>query len=250
MSVAKVKCPICGQEISKSNYSKHERRHKNHPESFKQGHDGLICQYCGKECKNQNSLVQHEIRCKENPNRKDFIKPKFNNKGRVAWNKGLTKETDERVKKNGESVRSAFASGKARKLTGEANPAKKENVREKISKTCLKKSSVGEWHTSLAKNMHYNYNDCDLHGKWELDFAKYLDSNSIIWTRCKERFSYLFEGKEHYYTPDFYLNDYELYVEIKGYQTLKDEAKWSCFPSDKKLIVLKYDDLKQLGVVK
>ena len=27
-----------------------------------------ICQYCGRKCKNLNSLRQHEIRCKENPN--------------------------------------------------------------------------------------------------------------------------------------------------------------------------------------
>ena len=27
---------------------------------------------------------------------------KMNNKGQIAWNKGLTKETDERVKKYGE----------------------------------------------------------------------------------------------------------------------------------------------------
>ena len=27
------------------------------------------CQYCGRECKNLNSLKQHEIRCKQNPNK-------------------------------------------------------------------------------------------------------------------------------------------------------------------------------------
>lgn len=27
------------------------------------------CKFCGKECKNKNSLVQHEIRCPENPDR-------------------------------------------------------------------------------------------------------------------------------------------------------------------------------------
>ena len=48
-----------------------------------------ICKYCGKVCKNKNSLVQHEIRCKENPNRKYCI----------AWNKGLTKQNDPRVAK-------------------------------------------------------------------------------------------------------------------------------------------------------
>ena len=29
----------------------------------------FVCKYCGKECKNKNSLTQHEIRCKKNPNR-------------------------------------------------------------------------------------------------------------------------------------------------------------------------------------
>ena len=29
----------------------------------------FICKHCGKECKNKNSLVQHEIRCKLNPNK-------------------------------------------------------------------------------------------------------------------------------------------------------------------------------------
>ena len=31
--------------------------------------DDLFCKYCSKKCKNLNSLRQHEIRCKENPDR-------------------------------------------------------------------------------------------------------------------------------------------------------------------------------------
>lgn len=31
----------------------------------------LFCQFCNKEYKNKNSLHQHEIRCKENPNKID-----------------------------------------------------------------------------------------------------------------------------------------------------------------------------------
>ena len=30
MNVTKVKCELCGREISKNNYSKHIRRHENH----------------------------------------------------------------------------------------------------------------------------------------------------------------------------------------------------------------------------
>ena len=40
------------------------------------------CKYCNKECKNKNSLAQHEIRCKENPehiivhsNLGEYLKP-------------------------------------------------------------------------------------------------------------------------------------------------------------------------------
>lgn len=29
----------------------------------------MNCRYCGKECKNKNSLAQHEIRCAHNPNK-------------------------------------------------------------------------------------------------------------------------------------------------------------------------------------
>jgi len=35
----------------------------------------FICKYCGKECKNKNSLVQHEIRCKHNENRIKIVHP-------------------------------------------------------------------------------------------------------------------------------------------------------------------------------
>ena len=34
----------------------------------------LYCKYCNKQCKNLNSLKQHECRCKDNPNRRDFDK--------------------------------------------------------------------------------------------------------------------------------------------------------------------------------
>lgn len=38
----------------------------------------LICKYCGKECKNANSLRTHERLCKKNPNHQDSPFAKFN----------------------------------------------------------------------------------------------------------------------------------------------------------------------------
>ncbi len=118
-----------------------------------------------------------------------------------------------------------------------------ENGR-KISKTILKKVEKGEWHTSLAKNMHYDYKGNDLHGKWELAYAMYLDEVGIKWERCKHRFAYYFEEKNRFYTPDFYLIDEKKFIEIKGYETEKDRAKWNQFTFD--LEVLKLKEMKAL----
>lgn len=62
----------------------------------------LKCKFCQKECKNKNSLSNHERLCKENPNRQES-NFKFS-KG--PWNKGLDK-TDPRVAKNALAVSEA-----------------------------------------------------------------------------------------------------------------------------------------------
>jgi very-short-patch-repair endonuclease len=52
--------------------------------------------FCGKECKNSNSVKNHQRLCKQNPDRQSTP---FMKGGLKPWNKGLTKETDERVAK-------------------------------------------------------------------------------------------------------------------------------------------------------
>ena len=93
------------------------------------------CKYCGKECKNKNSLAQHEIRCKENPNK--IISP-ICRKGHKSWNKGLTKETDERVKRNGESISNGYKTGKITNWCQGLNKDNDDRIKslaEKSSKT-------------------------------------------------------------------------------------------------------------------
>ena len=247
MTRVKIKCELCGQEISNSNYTKHLRRHENHPETFetpkyKVYHEGLECQFCGKECKNDNSLRNHERLCKENPNRQLLRINDFNNFGRVAWNKGLTKETDNRIL--AQAIKQTGKPGKR----GDENPSKRPEVKKKISETCIRKSKEGTWHTSLAKNKHIKYEGCDFDSTWEVEYAKYLDSISYEWIRTKERFYYTYQGKNHYYNPDFYIKTTNEYIEIKGYATGKDYAKWKQFPKDKTLKILRYQELINLGL--
>ena len=58
----------------------------------------MNCQYCGRECKNKNSLVQHEVRCKANP---DHIEC-FGNKGHMPEH--CKKYLNKKIYKNGQYI--------------------------------------------------------------------------------------------------------------------------------------------------
>lgn len=209
------------------------------------------CKYCGKICK-KFGVKNHERFCKLNPNRIDSPITSYNKNKKHAWNKGLTKETDERVRKNGESIKESYKSGKVKSwcdgLTKETDERLK-NLSKNVSNTVKEKVENNNWHSSLGKIHHYKCNNVILHGKWELAFAEYLNMRHIKWERPKDKFKYFFQNEWHYYHPDFYLSEYNVYIEIKGCITEKDIAKWSQFPNDKKLDIYFGDDLKELNIV-
>ena len=46
-----------------------------------------------------------------------------------------------------------------------------------------------------------------------------LNENNINWTnKIDEEFYYEWGGKVRRYYPDFYLPDYDFYIEVKGYE--------------------------------
>src|SRR3989344_2386963 len=70
-----------------------------------------ICKYCKKEFESGFKLGGHIIHCTSNPNKeKNELNSRIatKNKENVAWNKGLTKETDIRVLKNSESIKKSL----------------------------------------------------------------------------------------------------------------------------------------------
>ena len=81
-------CPKCGKEVTPNNYQRHLNSCDGQIHIHRHlTYEGLNCQYCGKECKNSNSLIQHEVRCKKNPQALILnYQPRkgFNNKGRIA----------------------------------------------------------------------------------------------------------------------------------------------------------------------
>lgn len=169
-----------------------------------------VCPYCNKEyCK--KGIGTHIWR-----NHGEGKNWNNNNKNRVAWNKGLTKETDLRVKKNGENV--------------------SKTLRDQVSKGTFKPTIISEEQKrefSLRMSKYnpggkckwYMVNGICVQGTWERDFANILNENNIRWERCNFTFKYHMDNKLRRYTPDFYLPDYDLIIEIKGYWWGSDKEK-------------------------
>jgi hypothetical protein len=230
------KCPICHKLISLSNISRHLQAHNKPLREIEK--PPFACDRCGvdKTTKGNSftliTLRAHKSHCGHNRKYK-------------GWNLGLTKNTDNRIFKHSEKVKAEYAAGKIHNRFGKPQSIEQ---RRKTSDTITKKINDGTWHLSFSKSRTHEYNGCKFHGTWELEYAKWLDSQNIKWRRPEEKFTYKFDDKIRYYTPDFFLEETKCYVEIKGYPTIKDFAKWDAFPLELKIIPGR--KLWELGIIK
>lgn len=175
-----------------------------------------ICSYCGKECYGQNSLRQHEIRCKCNPNKIEYSIPGFNNIGRIPWNKGLTKETDNRVNAGAETYHKRYEDGLIKVWCDGLTKDTDERIAKYVKKMKENKRSGGYREKSgYGKSGTYKGIFCN--STWELAYLLYCIDNNYDIKRCTKYYTYLGEdNEEHKYYPDFIVNNEEI-VEIKGY---------------------------------
>jgi len=85
----------------------------------------LTCKHCDKECKNLNSLRNHERLCKFNPEKQ--VSNLNARQDKTPWNKDLTKDTDARVLKNAASISNSLKGKPSRTIwTDEMRKAKSE----------------------------------------------------------------------------------------------------------------------------
>ena len=202
------------------------------------------CQYCGKECKGKKSLSQHEIRCKENPNKinleylsnRDYSNINFNPSNQFIKAKELGLPIPKMSDETKQKISNVW---KGRKHTKE--------TKEKISKTMQQvvKDKPDSYNgvNINGKVKKYKYKNVSLDGTWELTFAQYLDKNNIKWERPCKGFEYIWNNDKHIYYPDFYLIDYNIYIEIKGFETERDYIKWKSLSN---LIIIKRKEINDI----
>lgn len=176
----------------------------------------MNCIYCGKECFSKNSLSNHQRLCKNNPTRVY----KSNTLGKPAWNKGLKKENNESLLKLSETKKKNYINGSNR-LTGFCSP---EYIKSDIFKNMCKNNGGYRHMSGTSKKFKVTdsfNNDVTLQSTYELLCSQILNSLEIKWIRP----SYLKYGSKKYF-PDFYLVDYNIYLDPKNdYLAKKDINK-------------------------
>lgn len=216
----------------------------------------MYCEFCEKVCKNLNSKRQHEIRCTFNPKR-IIVKSNF-----ISYNEKL---------KAGEAIKEFSNQFTKAEALGIDKPIVTVETREKISSkqrgriwSDEQKKRHSSIMTRVAAENPDSYsasNVCGrtklmditdslgratkVNGSWEQIVATFLDENNIRWTNViEEKLLYTWDGQERRYYPDFYLIDFNMYIEVKGYERPRDLEKWKIVEDC--LIVIKQKDINAI----
>lgn len=230
----------------------------------------MKCLICDKEYKNLEAHIRklHKISREEYSKRfnyngpfmipmSDEAKAKMiaKKKGKPSWNKGLTKEIDSRVKGRKGWKMTKEQRDLVSKRTKEAmqRPEVKEKlkyicynfhaerpeVKAKISAAVRNNWKDNKYAAKCANNRFgkkTEYNNIVFRSKIEAAYAKYMDEHSIKYEYEKHLFEYELNGVLHNYRPDFYLPEYDTFLEVKSRINKED-----------KLVLIKLNALRKQG---
>ena len=206
-------------------------------EEWKQENGKYKCPFC-KEEKTKIGITTHIWR-KHGEGKIHNPNIGFVTKNRKQWNKNLTKETSEVLKKQAERTKEKYKNGqitpgfKNKKHTKET----KKIISEKLSKN--NKGGRCKWFEVKKKNGEV----IKVQGTWEVRFANVLSEIDEMWLKpslyhTKHSFKWIDKtGKEHTYTPDFYSPKLDKYFEVKGYWWGNDKEKMECVHQQNEIVI-------------
>lgn len=193
MKYSQKQCPICKEFIGSNNYNQHIKKcdgsyiKKVHKDKYVLDHDDLFCKFCHKECKSKNSLVQHELRCKENPNRKDFEKLTNYIRENV---KGKNKSNCDSIAKQSETMKNKFQNGFI-------SPCKGKHICFDYLYELHNTEEIDKWiHYIDSLNITFPFYETVNHGEYKIIRKGQTKANNAV--------KVLFE---HNYIANLYLNN-------------------------------------------
>lgn len=229
-------CHICGKLLRSNNHARHVLSHSklkkqvafHIQDSWKITGQQYCCPVCSKVF-SKRGIVSHLWKA----HKEGISHRPSTGKGRVPWNKGLTKENDNRIalaaKKIKEAVSNSIKNGtfKVCKMSIDA--------RNRQSKRMSSKNLGG-------RSKWFDIDGKKVQGTWEKRIAEKMVSLEITWERgTRHSVQYLLDEKERTYTPDFYLKEIDCLLEIKGY--------WWGHDKEKMTLIMKQDLKTRITII-
>ena len=177
------------------------------------------CKHCATEFdlsdKPKGWMANHSRWCDQNPKVEEY-KQKLS-----SDMSGLRSHiTPESRKRANEKIKQRHAEG-AYKHVYEARKGKPGTPHTQETKDHLSKVQRGLKHRRLQRNIVY-YKGIMMDSTWEVELAKRLDELEIKWIRPEEPLPWIdSRGLTRNYFPDFYLPDYDIYLDPKNPHAIK-----------------------------
>jgi hypothetical protein len=168
--------------------------------------------YCSLSCRNSRgpwSEAHKKIISKKLSGRKlsESCKKKLRGKNNPNWKGGISSPDVYVIKK------CSYCNVEFKCYTG----------RKTCSRECQIKACTNRKYQNGSRKTYY-YKSIVLESSWELEIAKLLDSKGINWIRPKP-IKWYDNDKERLYYPDFYLDDYNLFLDPKNPYCMKLDSK-------------------------
>ena len=163
-------------------------------------------------------MANHSRWCEKNPKRSEYA---TNTSKAISAMAGKKKES---------GITNQFTKAKAKgyaiesPLKGKENLAWKGRKHTVETKELMSKSALASTHRRLRKGI-VEYKGVMLDSSWELALAKRLDELNIKWERPDPITWTDSDGLVHNYFGDFYLPEYNLYLDPKNPKAIQAQKK-------------------------
>jgi len=178
-----------------------------------------VCRHCKHEFniadKPKGWMANHVRWCSENPKRSSY------------GNGGVQLNTPQAIEKRKKKISQAHKNGKYDDAPQKAIETKRKRgnlTHTEKSIQLIREKALSSKHRRLKRGI-IEYKGIMLDSSWELELAKRLDDLKIKWVRPDPIPWIDDNGVTHNYFPDFYLEDYDLFLDPKNPQARKVQKK-------------------------
>lgn len=214
--VGKYTCEKCSKEISLIAKTRHDRSCDGTYKIYKPAiTSSKECGFCNKIFSTVSGCGVHIPQCQMNPDGEKKVRG-------TSWNRGLSKETDERILKSSIALKE---SAKHNPNHGKCADPEKEAARRKKLSDSAKKGGFGGYQPNAGRSKKCKAIDqygteVTLQSSYELICSQVLDLMGVKWVRPG---ALKYEGRNYF--PDFYLPEFDVYLDPKNDFKAKQDAE-------------------------